>query len=236
MKKSSQPLFTLIELLVVIAIIAILAAMLMPALSKAREAAKQSTCINNKKQTLGIILQYADDFKGYFFIRSNGESTPAWHTWLNRLRYAKFVPESGSYSLYMCPSIPPFGTWQKSDTAYQASFGMPRNPSAWQLYFNDNSLIQPETTANSCVIAFQRLKTNRMVLSDTYVSSIKTQIFEWNRSGSDGSNLAMFVHGGRNVVGWTDGHVSNMTNIEVKTESGNIVTKYYDSNGIGKTM
>lgn len=81
-KKGISKVFTLIELLVVIGIIAILAAMLLPALNKAREKAKTIKCSSNQKQIANMVIFYLDDNDSYYPAPWSGAEN-----WLAQLSY-----------------------------------------------------------------------------------------------------------------------------------------------------
>ncbi len=81
MNKHARKGFTLIELLVVIAIIAILAAMLLPALARAREQARRSNCINNLKQVGLLMRMYSGDWGEWFPGRATATFDPTVGDW-----------------------------------------------------------------------------------------------------------------------------------------------------------
>jgi prepilin-type N-terminal cleavage/methylation domain-containing protein len=110
--------FTLMELLVVIAVLGILAALLLPVLSKAKQTAYATYCLNNSKQLMTALHMYADDFNDWLPPNPEDGSANVWvygymtnpddatnTLYLTDPKYAKLAPYTGSSpGIYKCPA------------------------------------------------------------------------------------------------------------------------------------
>ena len=241
--------FTLIELLVVIAIIAILAGMLLPALSAAREKARAISCVNNQRQVTLLHLSYTDNSKGYFCVSYDGNSL-YWNVGMDS-SWNKNQPgiladtlgldlNASNSKIYQCP------TFADSATSYDAKF----------VGYGYNEFLGPEMNYGGASKAWNGYKIDHIKrTSDIFITADCAYLNTTNnkyepadfarapegRGGTVNNSLISagtidFRHSKRAAAGMIDGHVESIEKKGIKISLagdggkrlGFFEQKYYD--------
>ena len=225
--------FTLIELLVVIAIISILAAMLLPALSQARERGRSASCINMLKQFGQASAFYTDDFGGYIlpsntiFNDGNQQKQKGWYYTLYTLNYSvkplltrRLKTLGTSIAAPLCPS------WEKN-VGYDMGIAVGTTPAnTWNPWKADGTVISTlgsigrfQTIGGNCSAGLAWV-TKHHKLSSCRYPSVKWNFFDclyftindsWWGLSTSYRGIPWGVHGNRSInVVHLDGHTSRV--------------------------
>ena len=211
--KNFKKTFTLIELLVVIAIIAILAAMLMPALQKARESARGTYCQSNLKTLMNYHAFYTDAHNGWQLpcYSITTDSSPAWARTLYKFIHGSNWNTNIHYPELICPSEKMVTTsnpkYNYCYNGYAGIYVKTQWPNLNYPFTKVSAFPQPSTT-----MMFADCYRQQTAGADLYwfgqYSTLKAEGLCYREVG--------LLHNGKANMGMLDGHVTSMSFGEIK--------------------